>query len=352
MKKLTILLVAVISAFAAISQKQPFEQYGYKVKIATLSKGKYIEHFDQDTIVQIGTVLMNRRSGKIMSFVKYDTTLGEYSLKPELVSRWMSPDPLAHEFYSESPYNFVHNNPIRYIDPDGRAPIPLDVILNVSNPTKVGDTYQTRTASMTITMTVVNMQGADLSKTMFSGSSGKLDLTGTFGGSAMQRETMKGNDVDTQYNITNVTLEYKVVNSLDQVGENDHVMMVVGDIPKGQYGGDSQVSDPAGLAERGGRASAVEAGTIASGSFNNVAQHELGHNLGLKDLKDSPKSLMNGTTSGGSGIGMREKGGIISGSGVPFSPALQHGGTFKASQNYTTPSKSVATDFLKQNGIR
>jgi Bacterial toxin 28 len=123
MKKLTILLVAIVSGFAAIAQKQPFEQYGYKVKIATLSKGKYIEHFDQDTIVQIGTVLLNRRSGKIVSFVKYDTTLGEYSLKPELISRWMSPDPLAHEFYSESPYNFSHNNPIRYMDPDGAAPV-------------------------------------------------------------------------------------------------------------------------------------------------------------------------------------------------------------------------------------
>jgi|688.fasta_scaffold197021_2 hypothetical protein len=120
MKQLTILLFAVISACATMAQKQPFEQYGYKVKIATLSKGKYVEHFDQDTIVQVGTVLLNRRSGKIVSFVKYDTTLGEYSLKPELVSRWMSPDPLAHEYYSLSPYTFVGNNPVIFVDPDGR----------------------------------------------------------------------------------------------------------------------------------------------------------------------------------------------------------------------------------------
>jgi len=129
MKKLTILLVALVCGFTSTAQKQPFEQYGYKVKIATLSKGKYIEHFDQDTIVQIGTVLMNRRNGKIVSFVKYDTTLGEYSLKPELISRWMSPDPLAEEFYSESPYNFGFNNPIRFVDTDGRAPSDFTLLI-------------------------------------------------------------------------------------------------------------------------------------------------------------------------------------------------------------------------------
>jgi hypothetical protein len=130
MKNPTLLVVALISAFASMAQQQPFIQYGYKVKVTTLSNGKYVEYFDQDTIVQIGTVLLNRRSGKIVSFVAYDTTLGEYSLKPELISRWMSPDPLAHEFSSESPYNFGFNNPVRFVDPDGRAP--WDIIIQGS----------------------------------------------------------------------------------------------------------------------------------------------------------------------------------------------------------------------------
>jgi hypothetical protein len=121
MKKFHLLIIVLACGLSALAQ-QPFEKYGYKVKVATLSKGKYVEHFDQDTIVQIGTVMFNRRSGKIVSFVEYDTAYGEYSMQPELISRWMSQDPLAEEFYSESPYNFTHDNPIRYNDPDGRAP--------------------------------------------------------------------------------------------------------------------------------------------------------------------------------------------------------------------------------------
>jgi hypothetical protein len=124
MKKIFILLIGLTCCLTSQAQ-QPFKEYGYKVKVATLSQGKYIEFFDQDTVVQIGTVLLNRRSGKIVSFVQYDTTFSEYSLQPELISRWMSPDPLAEEFYSESPYNFSHNNPIRYVDPDGAAPMDM-----------------------------------------------------------------------------------------------------------------------------------------------------------------------------------------------------------------------------------
>ncbi|WP_243721238.1 DUF6443 domain-containing protein, partial [Aquimarina spinulae] len=41
----------------------------------------------------------------------YDASLG----------RWMNIDPLAEEFYTYSPYNAMMNDPIGYIDPDGRS---------------------------------------------------------------------------------------------------------------------------------------------------------------------------------------------------------------------------------------
>ena len=86
----------------------------------TLSKGKYKEFHPNDTIVQIGTVMLNTITGEVVAFVDVDTVYSEVTLKPELVSRWMSPDPLADEYPEWSPYTFTADNPILYVDPDGR----------------------------------------------------------------------------------------------------------------------------------------------------------------------------------------------------------------------------------------
>lgn len=43
-------------------------------------------------------------------------------------SIWLSVDPLAREFPGWSPYNYTLQNPVRYVDPDGRAPIDPRII--------------------------------------------------------------------------------------------------------------------------------------------------------------------------------------------------------------------------------
>ncbi len=108
-----------------IDEVNPFKELGYKPRIATLSKGKYREAFP-DTIVTIGSFTYNILSKKITGVqVMKNLGFSEADLKPDLVSRWFSPDPLSAEFPEWSPYNFVKNNPIRFIDPEGLAPFDI-----------------------------------------------------------------------------------------------------------------------------------------------------------------------------------------------------------------------------------
>lgn len=99
----------------------PFESIGKKGKILTLSNGKYVETFDYDSVQRIGSVLINIRTHKIVRLLKSESTYRKFSDNSS-ASRWWSPDPLANKFPEWSPYNFVKNNPIKFNDPDGRAP--------------------------------------------------------------------------------------------------------------------------------------------------------------------------------------------------------------------------------------
>lgn len=106
-----------------IQAGNPFAEFGYKAKVATLSKGKYLEVHDLDSIVKIGSSLWHVKKQKILGNVVQDTTDTYRQPLFETAGRWLSPDPLAEEFPEWSPYNLTYNNPIRYVDPDGRAPV-------------------------------------------------------------------------------------------------------------------------------------------------------------------------------------------------------------------------------------
>jgi hypothetical protein len=88
-----------------------------KTRVLTLSNGRYEEFFDQDSIERIGSLLYNVNSEKVIGFVD---DAADKTLKPEIISRWLSIDPLASKYPSISPYVFCNNNPIRNLDPDGR----------------------------------------------------------------------------------------------------------------------------------------------------------------------------------------------------------------------------------------
>jgi RHS repeat-associated protein len=199
MKRIVLVsLFAVLSATAAFAQ-QPFEQYGYKVKVATLSRGKYLEFFDQDSLVQIGSVMLNQYTGKIVSFVQVDTVYSEATLEPELVSRWLSPDPLSEKYSSLSPYNFVANNPVLLVDPDGR-----EIWISYGDNQRVkydngklynedGSKYKGKDAFVSTTMKTLSAMGSTKNGKTVLGELSKSENSFNFTNTYMKDS--KGNDV-------------------------------------------------------------------------------------------------------------------------------------------------------------
>jgi len=96
----------------------PFESIGKKAEVLTLSKGKYVEIFENDSIHRVGCVLINMNTKTIVGFLDEDS-LQQVAADNSEHSRWYQQDPMMEEYYDYSPYNYTLNNPVNYTDPDG-----------------------------------------------------------------------------------------------------------------------------------------------------------------------------------------------------------------------------------------
>ena len=122
------LVIALMLCFQLLNAQDIFKQHGFDKEPLTLSNGSYNEFFKNDEVVQIGTVLLNTKTNKMVAFVAEDTSKTKYLA--ENSSRWLSIDAMASKFPEVSPYVYVRNNPILRLDPNGLWDVTVHVYNN------------------------------------------------------------------------------------------------------------------------------------------------------------------------------------------------------------------------------
>ena len=190
---------------------------------------------------------------------QYDATIG----------RWHAVDPLCEKYYSISPYVYCANNPVKYIDPDGRD-------------WRIQTSFNQETGKIEYNMTVNAVLYNNSSNSSFDMKKLAKSIT---------------QQVEDVYNISRgdfvstMKFNMRVANSVDDIKETDHVFRVVdqveldntysgrampGQVPADSHGFDVRISSQA-------------IGDIISGKDTRTMAHELGHTGGLHDLNRNVK---------------------------------------------------------------
>lgn len=128
MKIKILLTLFAISSFAANAQNDnPYAIFGHKTNVLYEDKKPDLFRVKNcDTISQVTTLAFDFQKHLIYLLDKNDSTIDQAPIDNNKLLRWLSIDPKAKEYPGLSPYNFVANNPLYYIDPDGRKLVVAD----------------------------------------------------------------------------------------------------------------------------------------------------------------------------------------------------------------------------------
>ncbi|WKZ76304.1 MAG: hypothetical protein QY303_05265 [Vicingaceae bacterium] len=136
MKKTLFLLIGLLLGATVFSQNNPYAIFGHQSKVVYETKIKeYLYILNSDTTSSTYALAFNFEDGQVLFLDKTDSILSQVKIDPSQLYRWLSVDPLASDYPSLSPYNFVANNPLNAIDPDGRKIIFVNGYYNTGDGT-------------------------------------------------------------------------------------------------------------------------------------------------------------------------------------------------------------------------
>lgn len=189
----------------------------------------------------------------------------------------MSVDPLTSKYPNSSPYVFTADNPIIYVDNDGR-----DYTYSAKN-VQNKDGSVTKVVTISVVYKVVNLSNKELNGGEFNQPEAKLSTQLDY--KSPDAKYLKGvKDV-----VVNVDVTFEVVKDISNIKSGENALFIVNSI------NNKESKEVAGLASVGGNVALVEANYIdynKLGLFSELVEHEVGHNLSLNH-DDNSKNVMN-----------------------------------------------------------
>ena len=194
----------------------------------------------------------------------YDASLG----------RWFGVDEKAEKYYPMSPYAYVVNNPLKFIDPNGKEIKPVKVNEYTDKNGVKHITIRFDFKGKIINNSSGNIRAKDVASNV------RSRLTKAFAGSVKI-----GNVV---YNFKPGTIDVRGVNRMNDVNDDDHLSVIVDNITEFARDKNDVVLPAGGLGKLGAIINYVSSNDVSFTGEKIV--HELGHNFRLyHNWEASPK---------------------------------------------------------------
>ncbi len=126
-KFLSTALLLFISIVSCLAQDNPYKVFGYTPK--TEYKDNPVDIYkvkNSDPNSKVKYLIFNRENKVIKLLDARDSVISVIPYTDQDLLRWVTVDPKAEKYPQLSPYNYVNNNPLNNIDPNGAEIVGTD----------------------------------------------------------------------------------------------------------------------------------------------------------------------------------------------------------------------------------